>query len=72
VTPADLEGIRGVLSRATGNGWEAAYRQDVGALLAEMERLRARADAAERAADTLRELLAAAYRAEAARPLTPG
>jgi hypothetical protein len=41
VTPADLEGIRGVLSRATGNGWEAAYRQDVGALLAEVERLRA-------------------------------
>jgi hypothetical protein len=40
VTPPDLEGIRGVLSRATGNGWEAAYRQDVGALLAEVERLR--------------------------------
>jgi len=29
----DLAAIRSVLSRATGTGWEAAYRQDVGALL---------------------------------------
>jgi hypothetical protein len=31
--PPDLAAIRHVLSRATGTGWEAAYRQDVGALL---------------------------------------
>ena len=39
--PRDIEAIRHVLSRATGTGWEAAYRQDVGALLDEVERLRA-------------------------------
>ena len=38
--PRDIEAIRHVLSRATGTGWEAAYRQDVGALLDEVERLR--------------------------------
>jgi hypothetical protein len=31
--PPDLAAIRSVLSRATGTGWEAAYRQDVGLLL---------------------------------------
>ena len=39
--PRDIEATRHVLSRATGTGWEAAYRQDVGALLDEVERLRA-------------------------------
>jgi hypothetical protein len=38
--PRDIEAIRHVLSRATGAGWEAAYRQDVAALVAEVERLR--------------------------------
>jgi hypothetical protein len=38
--PPDLAAIRSVLSRATGTGWEAAYRQDVGVLLDEVERLR--------------------------------
>jgi hypothetical protein len=31
--PRGIEAIRHVLSRATGTGWEAAYRQDVGVLL---------------------------------------
>ncbi len=47
--PPDLAAIRSVLSRATGTGWEAAYRQDVGALLDEVERLRADLDALSRA-----------------------
>jgi hypothetical protein len=48
--PRDIEAIRHVLSRATGTGWEAAYRQDVGALLDEVERLRSIND------DYLREM----------------
>jgi hypothetical protein len=40
VASLDLTGIRQVLSRATGTGWQAAYRMDVGALLDEVERLR--------------------------------
>ena len=35
----DLDAIRKVVERATGWGWEAAYRQDVAALVAEVERL---------------------------------
>ena len=38
--PLDLTGIKQVLTRATGTGWEAAYRQDVGVLLDEVTRLR--------------------------------
>lgn len=37
-------GIRQVLTRATGTGWEAAYRQDVGALLEEVDALRTEHD----------------------------
>jgi hypothetical protein len=33
----DIAAIGSVLSRATGTGWEAAYRQDVGALLGAVE-----------------------------------
>jgi hypothetical protein len=36
----EIRHIRQVLSRATGTGWQAAYRMDVGALLDEVERLR--------------------------------
>ena len=36
----DLDAIRKVVERATGWGWEAAYRQDVAALISEVERLR--------------------------------
>jgi hypothetical protein len=36
----DLDSLRGIVSRATGTGWQAAYRQDVEALVAEVERLR--------------------------------
>ena len=36
----DLDSLRGIVSRATGTGWQAAYRQDVEALIAEVERLR--------------------------------
>ena len=35
----DLDALRKVVERATGWGWEAAYRQDVTALVAEVERL---------------------------------
>jgi len=35
----DLDVLRKVVERATGWGWEAAYRQDVTALVAEVERL---------------------------------
>ena len=37
----DLDSLRTLVARATGTGWEAAYRQDVTALVAEVERLRA-------------------------------
>jgi hypothetical protein len=43
----DIEAIRDVLSRATGTGWEAAYRQDVGALLDALAAALARAAEAE-------------------------
>jgi hypothetical protein len=67
VTPApDLEGIRGVLSRATGNGWEAAYRQDVGALLAEVERLRAEREGWRKAGADLKDCADRALDAAAA------
>lgn len=46
----DLDSLRTLVARATGTGWEAAYRQDVAALVAEVERLRAEA-AKERAAE---------------------
>lgn len=36
----DLDALRKVVERARGWGWEAAYRQDVTALMAEVERLR--------------------------------
>ena len=36
----DLDSLRTLVARATGTGWEAAYRQDVAALVAEVERLR--------------------------------
>lgn len=36
----DLDALRKVVERATGWGWEAAYRQDVTALVAEVEQLR--------------------------------
>ena len=39
----DLDALRKVVERATGWGWEAAYRQDVTALVAEVEQLRAAA-----------------------------
>ena len=45
----DLDSLRTLVARATGTGWEAAYRQDVAALVAEVERLRAEV-AAERGA----------------------
>lgn len=37
----DLDSLRGIVARAAGTGWQAAYRQDVAALIAEVERLRA-------------------------------
>jgi hypothetical protein len=40
----DLDSLRTLVARATGTGWEAAYRQDVAALVAEVERLRADLD----------------------------
>ena len=36
----DLDSLRTLVTRAMGTGWEAAYRQDVAALVAEVERLR--------------------------------
>lgn len=36
----DLDSLRTLVARATGTGWCAAYRQDVAALVAEVERLR--------------------------------
>lgn len=45
----DLDSLRTLVARATGTGWEAAYRQDVAALVAEVERLRADLDALARA-----------------------
>ena len=45
----DLDSLRTLVARATGTGWEAAYRQDVAALVAEVERLRADLDALSRA-----------------------
>ena len=36
----DLDSLRTLVARATGTGWEAAYRQDVAALVAEVDRLR--------------------------------
>ena len=45
----DLDSLRTLVARATGTGWEAAYRQDVAALVAEVERLRALEADAERA-----------------------
>ena len=39
----DIAAIGSVLSRATGTGWEAAYRQDVGALLDALEAANAEA-----------------------------
>ena len=44
----DLASIRQVRTRATGTGWEAAYRQDVGALLDECDTLRRMAEDAAR------------------------
>lgn len=38
----DLNALRKVLHLATGWGWEGAYRQDVTALVAEVERLQSR------------------------------
>lgn len=35
----DLDSLRAIASRATGTGWQAAYRQDVTALIEEVERL---------------------------------
>lgn len=35
-----LDYLRTVVERATGWGWEAAYRQDVTALITEVEQLR--------------------------------
>ena len=45
----DLDSLRTLVARATGTGWQAAYRQDVAALVAEVERLRADLDALSRA-----------------------
>lgn len=45
----DLDSLRTLVARATGTGWEAAYRQDVAALVAEVERLRGDLDALARA-----------------------
>jgi hypothetical protein len=45
----DLDSLRTLVTRAMGTGWEAAYRQDVAALVAEVERLRADLDALSRA-----------------------
>ena len=45
----DLDSLRTLVARATGTGWQAAYRQDVAALVAEVERLRADLDALARA-----------------------
>ncbi len=39
----DIAAIGSVLSRATGTGWEAAYRQDVGSLLDALEAAHAEA-----------------------------
>jgi hypothetical protein len=64
--PPDLAAIRSVLSRATGTGWEAAYRQDVGALLDEVERLRAYVGDLKRHGASLHKAAAAGRDAERA------
>lgn len=64
--PRDIEAIRHVLSRATGTGWEAAYRQDVGVLLDEVERLRAYVGDLKRHGASLHKAAAAGRDAERA------
>ncbi len=64
--PPDLAAIRSVLSRATGTGWEAAYRQDVGVLLDEVERLRAYVGDLKRHGASLHKAAAAGRDAERA------
>jgi hypothetical protein len=64
--PLDIEAIRHALSRATGTGWEAAYRQDVGALLDEVERLRAYVGDLKRHGASLHKAAAAGRDAERA------
>lgn len=59
----DLDSLRGIVARAAGTGWQAAYRQDVAALIAEVERLRAELDAAEKERDQWID--AAMYRRQA-------
>lgn len=63
MTPANLDAIRAVHARIppAGNlpgGWMEAYRQDVGALLSEVSRLRALLAATLAAADEARDVIA--------------
>ena len=44
----DLDALRKVVERATGWGWDAVYRQDFTALIAEVERLQSYAADCER------------------------
>lgn len=65
----DLDSLRGIVSRATGTGWQAAYRQDVEALVAEVERLRVMREEMPRAHDFAKAKAAANERASVVRYL---
>ena len=65
LSPTRLADIRDVHARSGGQGWEEAYRIDVGLLLAEVERLSLQVEAAEARA-ALHEAVAAAMPQRAA------